>query len=360
MAQNDPRLNSRRGPEGLPEGGRIRRPTRAEEARLERLSAYLDGWTTDRERAAVEREIASDDAARADLADLRLVRTALANLEMPRAPRSFALLAPPRRRPVALFRRMEWATRGAAGVAALAFAFALLSGPGASETVTGGMPAATNQERASASAAADSAAPAASSAKARETATQTLDLAPAGVGLGSAAPQVDAIGTPPAAGVGGAVSPSPSAPAPVPPSAPSPSSTATPAAAGAQTTTPTPEPRSLLAPAPAGTPQAATTGVSPTPTVEATRLGASTPEATATPPDAVRATTPAPTAAAATVGSANTESTPPLAATPGTLPAPVASDERSETSAVPALGILALLLGLLAIIERAGTRTGRA
>lgn len=360
MDQNDPRLNSQRGPEGPAEGGRIRRPTRtgrASEARLERVSAYLDGWTTDRERAAVERELADDPEAREDLADLRLVRIALATLEMPRAPRSFALLAPPERRPVRLFRRMEWATRGAAGVAALAFAFALVNGPQVSETVTSAAPSASQEQ--AAGPVQDAAVPSGTTAKARETATQTLDLATGGR---AASPQAD---TAPAGTT-------PPAPAPAPAAVPS--ATSTPVVAGTfaatATPTPTPEPRALLAPTPTATPTAAPAGATttPAPTVEATRFTAPAPTVEPSPAPAApavapkRADTPAPQGAdsAAAPATSATTFTPPSAPAPGTLPPPVASEDTDAMSVVPALGVLALLLGLLVIIERVGIRRTQA
>ena len=48
MDQQDPRMNMG-GPDGPSDGGRIRRPAsdRHDDARIERLSAYLDGWVTD-------------------------------------------------------------------------------------------------------------------------------------------------------------------------------------------------------------------------------------------------------------------------------------------------------------------------
>lgn len=347
MDQHDPRMSGAGGPD---EGGRIRRPTRpnrGDDARLERLSAYLDGWTTDRERVAVERELAADHVSREVLDDLRLVRVALANLESHRAPRSFALAAAPaRHRPFALFRRLEWATRGAAGLAALAFAFALVRAPQAAEPVTS-TAVTVAQENAATVAAPVETQPA---AKARETATQTLSVAPS--------PSPTSVSTTASAASAGAPAPV-AAPAtfaaPVPATAPS--VAPSPASASA---TPGIAPRTLLAPAPAPSapPAATSAAVTPAPpaTVEATRLAAApTPAPTVALP--VVAAAPEPTATPEVRAAKSADSgvaAPAQAPAPGTTPPAVASDSAGATDVAPALGVLALLLVLLATIQRAG------
>ena len=343
-------MDARRGPDGPAGGGRIRRPTRAgrgDAARLERLSAYVDGWTTDRERAAVERELSADPTAREALDGLRLVRTALANLEMPRAPRSFALLvAPARHSPFALFRRLEWATRGAAGVAALAFAVALVRAPQVGEVVTSAAPVAA-QERAPAAAAPVEVTPV---AKARETATQTLSVAPSPTAVGGGA-------------TGGAPAVVPAlAPASVPaPASPTPAAAPPPAAPAPATADATPAagPRSLLAPAPTATPATTSAAPTPAPTVEATRLVPTPAPSPALAAPVVTATPePAPTPAVTSAKSADAASAPlpPSGAPPasGTTPPATASDDAGETDVAPALGVLALLLVLMATIQRVG------
>lgn len=334
MDQHDPRMSGTGGPG---DGGRIRRPTRArgaDDARLERLSAYLDGWTTDRERAAVERELAADLAAREALDDLRLVRAALANLETPRAPRSFALAAAPvRQRPFALFRRLEWATRGAAGLAALMFAFTLVRAPQTTEQVTSIAPTAAQGSGAVAVPAPAETQPV---AKARETATQTLSVMPTSV----VTPAVtDGVQSP-------AVAPA-RAPASAPSAVPTPAASATPAIA----------PRTLLAPAPTATPEvtaAAASAPAPAATVEATRFTAAPPP---TPPVAAPAVVVSPeptTLAPASTVATSIDRAPTPASAPGTTPSATASDSAGETDVAPALGVLALLLVLLATIQRVG------
>jgi hypothetical protein len=97
------------------------------EARDERLSRYLDGDLTAQELSAVEAELAADAVAREALEGLSEVRTALASLGEVRAPRSFALAAPPA--PVARSApRLEWVMRAATGTAALLFVVAV-AGP---------------------------------------------------------------------------------------------------------------------------------------------------------------------------------------------------------------------------------------
>jgi len=99
----------------------------------ERLSAYLDGELTSAERSAVEAELAASVEARETLGDLRLVRSALSTLDDVRAPRSFALAAPPARVPaggsLVLMRRLELVVRAGAAGAALLFVVAVVHEP---------------------------------------------------------------------------------------------------------------------------------------------------------------------------------------------------------------------------------------
>lgn len=365
MDERDPGLSARRGLDRPTSSRAPARPGRGDEARLERLSAYLDGWATDRERVAVERELTSDSAARELLEDLRLVRMALADLSTPRAPRSFALMvAPPRRSPAALFRRLEWATRGAAGVAALAFAVALIRAPQVSETVTSAAPART-QESAAAVAPVETPLP----ARARETDAQTLDAVPpadtaTAAPAAASTPAVAPPAAPTAGGVAGAGAPAPASPA-----------------APAAATTPTPAPAAptlLLAPPSTTTPSAPASGSPPTPaaTVEATRFAAAptptstelAPAAAATKPTAAptpdvptakrtdEAIAPAPAVTPALVPASGPASGP----VPGTVLPVAASEDSGEADLAPALGVLAVLLTLLAFFERAGARVKRA
>ncbi|TAJ16281.1 MAG: hypothetical protein EPO65_13560 [Dehalococcoidia bacterium] len=383
MEEHDSRLEARPGADGPSDSGRIRRPDHRDDTRVERLSAYLDGWVTDRERSEVEREMAGDAAAREALHDLRLVRTALSNLETVRAPRSFALTAPPARRPFALFRRLEWATRGAAGLTALAFAFALVNGPQVSETITTAMPAAPVALQ-SAPAPVEAGPTSASTAKARETATQTLDIAPGGAVPGTAGstndtragavataaapagtPSTAATATSPAAPVptvAPAAAPATTFAAPTPASAPASTPVASPAPGTSAPPAPAPAPRTLQASPPTATPivPAASADSTPVSTVQATRVtseaGAAAPVSTPT-PAAVVPTTPAPSTTASAVTGGSQDAAMPA---PGTL-TPVSASENAKTASVaPALGVLALLLVLLAIIERAGARAARA
>ncbi len=110
-------------------------PATPDEARAEQLSAYLDDELSPSERAEVEAALAGDAELRDRLEDLRAVRVALRSLAAVRAPRSFALTAPPvQRRGMP---RLELATRVATAAVAAAFVVALvLPGGGRSETVT--------------------------------------------------------------------------------------------------------------------------------------------------------------------------------------------------------------------------------
>ncbi len=369
MDEQDHGLSARRGPAGPSDVRASAHPTRGEEARLERLSAYLDGWVDDRDRAAVEQELASDPEARGVLDDLRLVRLALGDLKAPRAPRSFALSAAlPRRDPFALFRRLEWATRGAAGVAALAFAVALVSAPQVSETVTSAAPAALAQQSAP-----SPAAEAPQTAGARERDTQTLDAVIPAAAAGAAAaapalaPTIPATATPAPPPATRGVVPAPE-PAPASPAA----GTPPPAPMG----TPAPSAPTLLAapsPTATGTPSApAGSAATPIATVEATRLAVAPPAApvvTAPPPDAITPTVaPAPDIPAARkADGANAPaptvapvlapaSTPAVEPVPGTTLPVATSEESGEADLAPALGVLAGLLTVLALVERVAVR----
>jgi hypothetical protein len=119
------------------------RPATPFEARDEQLSAYLDDALTPAERAEVDAALAGDADLRVQLDGLRTVRTALRSLDEVRAPRSFALTAPPAPGPAAARRfgmpRLELATRVATIAAAALFVVALVvPGGGSSETVTRG------------------------------------------------------------------------------------------------------------------------------------------------------------------------------------------------------------------------------
>ncbi|PKN81325.1 MAG: hypothetical protein CVU47_07185 [Chloroflexi bacterium HGW-Chloroflexi-9] len=107
----------------------------------ERLSAYLDGELTSAERSAVEAELEASAEARETLGDLRLVRSALVTFDDVRAPRSFALAAPPARMPaggsLALMRRLELFVRAGAAGAALLFVVAVVHEP--TSLATGGV-----------------------------------------------------------------------------------------------------------------------------------------------------------------------------------------------------------------------------
>jgi len=319
---------------------RLARPNGGDDARLERLSAYLDGWTTDRERVAVERELAADHVAREVLDDLRLVRVALANLESPRAPRSFALAAAPARHsPNALFRRLEWATRGAAGLVALAFAFALVRAPQTAETVTNTAATVALESVATVTAPVETQ----PAAKARETATQTLNVAPSLSTTPVPTPASEAsAGTPVPAAV-------PTTPVPAPTSAPLAASS--PASASAP---PDIAPRTLLTPVP-----------TPAGTVEATRL-ATVPAPVPTVTSPVAVATPEPPAESASTPdvkvapSVDRAVAVAPASVPGTIPPATASDSAGETDVAPALGVLTLLLVLLATIQRVGNRPKQA
>ena len=147
-------------------------PTTPLERLQERASAYIDGELTEAERAAFEAELVSSEVAREQVDDLRQVRLALTGIGTVRAPRSFALLAPPA--PVRTGpRRLEWATRAGTGVAALLFVVALTNSSSAGDTPV----VLTTAQRESAS----SAAPASKN----DSATTGVVVAPAGAPAGA-------------------------------------------------------------------------------------------------------------------------------------------------------------------------------
>ena len=100
----------------------------AEQARDERLSAYLDDDLTGEERAALELEVTADQALRDELAGMRAVTSALGALEPVRAPRPFTLEAPPvaSRRP----RILDLGLQAGAAVAALLLVVAIVNPSG--------------------------------------------------------------------------------------------------------------------------------------------------------------------------------------------------------------------------------------
>ena len=112
--------------------GRREQPSpTAAEARDERLSAYLDGDWDATDTPALQSQLAADPELLSALDGMRQVREGLSHLggEV-RAPRSFALEAPPA---PARLPRMELATRLGAAVAALLFAAVLVG-----DAATGG------------------------------------------------------------------------------------------------------------------------------------------------------------------------------------------------------------------------------
>lgn len=100
-------------------------PPSARDLRDERLSASLDGALTPGEQAALDADLALDGELQQELDQLRLVTSLLATLEIERAPRSFALPAPPPRPARAGFRQLELFMRIGAATAALAFVVVL-------------------------------------------------------------------------------------------------------------------------------------------------------------------------------------------------------------------------------------------
>lgn len=106
-----------------------------EELRDERLSAYLDGELVAAEAAALERELGEDTALRTELELLRDVRSALRTLGEVRAPRSFALAAPPAPAPRRLI-GIELLTPLATAAAGLLLVFVLVA-PGGERATSG-------------------------------------------------------------------------------------------------------------------------------------------------------------------------------------------------------------------------------
>jgi len=99
-------------------------PTEAER-RDELLSAYLDADLTSAERDQLDARLATDTDLRDALEGMRLVRDTLATLEPARAPRSFAITAPPVPQPRRAFGRLDLVTRIGAMTAAVAFVVVL-------------------------------------------------------------------------------------------------------------------------------------------------------------------------------------------------------------------------------------------
>jgi len=388
-------------------------PSTPVELLQERASAYLDGELTAPERAAFEAELATSEAAREQLDDLRMVRTALAGIGTVRAPRSFALLAPPA--PVRTGpRRLEWATRAGTGVAALLFVVALTNGPSSGDTpvtiATGAREAASLAAPAAGTApsatgiVADAATPAgtptptpasdapvtaasATSPRPEPTAATARSAAPpptgesaggaaggagggTGEGLGAAASLAPAPATATATAVtkeaapAAAPSVAPATAAAPPPDAPMPSAGtppgATTAAAPEPSGTPSGEPRALLAPAPApapsGTPVAfAEPGAGtpadfrPEPTEAAAAFATRTPDP-ATPTPAVAAvSTPPP--AIPSPASERTEAFQTASGTEASTPA-----SQPQDGVAIALGALTLLLAAASVAQYAARR----
>jgi hypothetical protein len=97
-------------------------PEPTPEERLDELmSAYLDDDLTLSERAELEARLAADDGARASFEGMRAVRDTLATLEVVRAPRSFAITAPPVRQQQRGLSRFDLVTRVGAMAASVAF-----------------------------------------------------------------------------------------------------------------------------------------------------------------------------------------------------------------------------------------------
>lgn len=113
-------------------------PPSARELRDERLSASLDDVLTAEELAALDAELAADPDLRADLDGLRQVTSLLASLEIERAPRSFALAAPPPAGSAARarFGRLELLVRAGAATAVVAFVVVLAGDLAGSRTAT--------------------------------------------------------------------------------------------------------------------------------------------------------------------------------------------------------------------------------
>ncbi len=266
-------------------------PTTPRERLQERASAYIDGELTEAERVAFEAELASSEVARDHVDDLRQVRTALAGIGTVRAPRSFALLAPPA--PVRVGpRRLEWATRVGTGVAALLFVVALTNSSSAGDTPV----VFTTTQRESASNAAGSAAGQAGAQPAPK--SDSANTAPAGAPAttpaGTRTGAQDRAGFAPAAPTSTPIANTPSA------SAATPSTTAPGAATPAA--------------APAFAPATAPAQTSPSPSTPASGSASENPPPSATPAVAFAPTSPPPPSGGAGGGMGG--------ATSGTEPGP--------------------------------------
>lgn len=189
-------------------------PTTPLERLQERASAYIDGELTEAERVAFEAELASSEVARDHVDDLRQVRIALAGIGTVRAPRSFALLAPPA--PVRVGpRRLEWATRAGTGVAALLFVVALTNSSSAGDTPV----VFTTAQRESASSAANQAGGQAGGQPApkNDSANAAPPAAPTSTPIANTTPRSAS----PGAGAAGAVAPGAATPGTAPAGTPS-------------------------------------------------------------------------------------------------------------------------------------------
>ena len=140
----------------------------AEERRDALLSSYLDGDLTVSEREDVTARLAADGDLRAALDGMRLVRDTLGRFETVRAPRTFAITAPPVRERRSGYRRLDLVARFGAMAASVAFV-AVLAG----DLSGGSTPTGTIEEQFS-STTADLAADAGAGSDGAEFATETL------------------------------------------------------------------------------------------------------------------------------------------------------------------------------------------
>lgn len=99
----------------------------AEERRDELLSAFLDDELSAADRAELEARLASDADMREALDGMRVIKDTLATLEVVRAPRSFAIAAPPTPSRQPGLRRFDLVARVGAMAASVAFV-AVLAG----------------------------------------------------------------------------------------------------------------------------------------------------------------------------------------------------------------------------------------
>jgi len=333
----------------------------------ERASAYLDGELTFAESAAFEADLAAGDAAWEQLDGMRQVRLALASVGTVRAPRSFALTAPPA--PVRSgLGRLEWATRAGTGVAALLFVAALANGRSAGDTpIT--LPVHTSASQAGANLAASATQQPGRQAKSAADAAAPERAASGGASAGTA--NDTAAPDTPAPATGTTTPPVPAQGAPA---------GATPTGAAASPT-PAPEPRGLLAPAAAPPPAATPTGTASPIPAPIPAIAGVTPTAvatfaqpTASPSDAFR---PEPNEAAAAFATRTPDPvtpTPAVAETTTPTPTPVpAAQPRPVEPATPlpaevtprggvsglaiALGVGALLLAGASVAQFAARRS---